>query len=114
MNVDYIYTEANNCQDCYKCIRECPVKAIKMEDLSASIISENCIYCGHCVSVCPVGAKQVKEDVSLVKYLLQHHKQVIVSLAPSWVAEFPEYDREEMIRLLRGLGFARVSETISS
>jgi iron only hydrogenase large subunit-like protein len=111
MNVDYIYTEANNCQDCYKCIRECPVKAIKMEDLSASIISKNCIYCGHCVSVCPVGAKQVKEDVSLVKYLLQHHKQVIVSLAPSWVAEFPEYNREEMIRLLGGLGFARVSET---
>ncbi len=111
MNVDYIYTEKNNCQDCYKCIRECPVKAIKMEDQSASIIPENCIYCGHCVSVCPVGAKQVKEDVSLVKYLLKQHKQVIVSLAPSWVAEFPEYDKQEMIGLLRGLGFARVSET---
>jgi len=111
MNVDYIYTEENNCQDCYKCIRECPVKAIKMEGQSASIIPDNCIYCGHCVSVCPVGAKQVKEDVSLVKYLLKHHKQVIVSLAPSWVAEFPEYDKQEMIRILRGLGFARVSET---
>lgn len=111
MNTDYIYTEKNNCQDCYKCIRECPVKAIKMEDQSASIMSENCIYCGHCVSVCPVGAKQVKEDVSLVKYLLKHHKQVIVSLAPSWVAEFPEYGKGEMIRLLRGLGFTRVSET---
>jgi iron only hydrogenase large subunit-like protein len=111
MNVDYIYTEKNNCQDCYKCIRECPVKAIRMEDQSASIISDNCIYCGHCVSVCPVGAKQVKEDVSLVKYMLKNHKQLIVSLAPSWVAEFPEYDKEEMIRLLKRLGFGRVSET---
>ena len=26
-----IYTEPENCQDCYKCIRECPVKAIMVE-----------------------------------------------------------------------------------
>lgn len=111
MNTDYIFTEKNNCQDCYKCIRECPVKAIKIEDLSASIIPENCIYCGHCVSICPVGAKQVKEDVSLVKYLLSQHQEVIVSLAPSWQAEFPEYSKEEMICLLQSLGFSLISET---
>ncbi|MDD4529483.1 MAG: 4Fe-4S binding protein, partial [Bacteroidales bacterium] len=33
-----IYTEKNNCQDCYKCVKNCPVKAIKLEDNSASVI----------------------------------------------------------------------------
>ena len=33
-NLTPIYTEVNNCQDCYKCIKVCPVKAIKFEDYS--------------------------------------------------------------------------------
>lgn len=39
-------------QDCYKCIRECPVKAIRIENNKASIIAERCVYCGHCTQVC--------------------------------------------------------------
>lgn len=111
MNDNIIYTEKNDCQDCYKCIRECPVKAIKVENHTASIMIENCVYCGHCVTVCPAGAKRVREDVGTAKSLLQQQKQVIASLAPSWVAEFPEYDKATMIRLLRNIGFTGVSET---
>jgi len=107
----YIYTEANDCQDCYKCIRECPVKAIRMENHSASVIQENCIYCGHCTSACPVGAKQVREDVSRVKYLIEGDDPVIVSLAPSYISEFPEYTPGEFAGMLVSLGFSSVSET---
>ena len=111
MSANYIFTEKNNCQDCYKCIRECPVKAIRIEEQSASIINENCIYCGHCTTVCPVGAKKAKEDISTVRYLLRSHNNVCVSLAPSWVSEFPELDQNQMVTLLRLLGFSLVSET---
>ncbi len=111
MSANYIFTERNDCQDCYKCIRECPVKAIKIENQSASILQENCIYCGHCTAVCPVEAKKAREDVSTVKYLLQKYNRVYVSLAPSWVAEFPEYDKHTFILLLKKLGFTDVSET---
>ncbi len=111
MSANYIYTEVNNCQDCSKCIRECPVKAIKVKDQSASIIQENCIYCGHCTAVCPVKAKKAREDISTVKYLLQKFKRVYVSLAPSWVSEFAECDKHILISRLKKLGFAGVSET---
>lgn len=111
MSVNYIVTKKNNCQDCYKCIRECHVKAIKIEEQSASIIDENCIYCGHCTTVCPVGAKKVKEDISTVRYLLKNHNRVCVSLAPAWVTEFPEFDHKQMVALLKLLGFSFVSET---
>jgi len=111
MSTPYIYTEKNDCQDCYKCIRECPVKAIKIEGHAASILQEKCIYCGHCTTVCPVKAKKVKEDISKVKYLLQNHNKVLVSLAPSYIAEFPGISTEQLIGALMQLGFSGVSET---
>lgn len=111
MSTGYIYTEKNDCRDCYKCIRECPIKAIKMENRSASIIPERCVYCGHCTWVCPVEAKKVKEDISTVKYLLRNHKKVVVSLAPSYISEFSEYSPEEFAGILKMLGFYAVSET---
>lgn len=111
MDSHYIYTEKNDCQDCYKCIRECTLKAIKMVDHSASIIQDNCIYCGHCTTLCPVGAKKVKDDITKVKLLLNQGKEVYVSLAPSYYAEFPEYSPGEFISMLKSLGFTAVSET---
>ena len=64
MQLRPIYTEPDNCQDCYKCIRECPVKAIRMEDNKASIIEDRCIYCGHCTQVCPTGAKKIRDGLT--------------------------------------------------
>jgi iron only hydrogenase large subunit-like protein len=106
-----IYTEKNNCQDCYKCLRQCPVKAIKVEDSSASIIPEACIYCGHCVQVCPVGAKKVRYDLSKVINLVHSHFRVIACLAPSYISDFPGTDQTRLVHALKRLGFYGVSET---
>ena len=58
-----IYTEKRECQDCYKCVRHCPVKAIRVEGGYASVVPELCILCGHCVEVCPNAAKRVRDDL---------------------------------------------------
>ena len=55
-----VFTKENECQDCYKCIRHCPAKAIKLKNGSASVIPELCVACGRCVKVCPAGAKQIR------------------------------------------------------
>lgn len=111
MNLPSIYTEKNNCQDCYKCVRECPVKAIKIEDNSASIVQDLCIYCGHCTVICPVGAKKIRDDVDIVKMLIQQGHNVVVSLAPSYIAEFPDIKASQLIGAIKQLGFSIVSET---
>src|ERR1039457_7266586 len=100
-----IYTEKRECQDCYKCVRNCPVKAIKVEGGYASVVPELCILCGHCVEVCPNGAKKVRDDLSRAKQMLAMKKQVLVSLAPSFVSEFPDTRPEQMVCALRQLGF---------
>lgn len=106
-----VYTEQNDCQDCYKCIRECKLKAIKVINNSAQILHEDCIYCGSCTLVCPVNAKKVRNDLPRVKSLLKRNNNVVVSLAPSYVSEFPNLKDGQLVAALRELGFARVSET---
>lgn len=105
-----VYTLSNECHDCYKCIRECPVKAIKIENGHASVIKERCIACGNCVKTCPSNAKRVRTDVDKAKNLIRAQKDVYVSLAPSWNGVF-EITPEKMISVLKKLGFKGVSET---
>jgi len=106
-----VYTEKNNCQDCYKCIRECPVKAIRCEDESAWIVHERCIFCGHCAQICPVGAKKIRNDLNKAKMIVRTNRNVIVSLAPSWISEFHDYSPSDIVSALKMLGFSEVSET---
>jgi len=105
-----VYTLKNECNDCYKCIRECHIKSIRIQGGSASVISDKCIACGHCVTICPVGAKKVRNDIDIVKTLLLTGKKVYVSLAPSWAGIY-NISKEKMIAVLKKLGFAGVSET---
>ncbi|MDM8158360.1 [Fe-Fe] hydrogenase large subunit C-terminal domain-containing protein [Labilibaculum sp. K2S] len=106
-----VYTEQNDCQDCYKCIRECKLKAIKVVNNSAQILHDDCIYCGTCTLICPVNAKKVRNDVNKVKGLLKRSQKVIVSLAPSFVTEFPNLSDGQIVAALKTLGFTHVSET---
>lgn len=112
MNVTMpIFTEKARCQDCYKCVRACPVKAIQVVDDSAAVMPDRCVYCGTCVNVCPVEAKKVRDDLGRAKLLLKRKAKVVASLAPSFVAEFPGMEPGQLIHALRELGFWAVSET---
>lgn len=105
-----IYTQETACQDCYRCLRECPVKAIVVRDGMAAIDAVRCIYCGTCIGVCPVEAKKVRNDIPAVQILLAQEKRVIVSIAPSFIASFPQ-GLPTLSAGLAMLGFAGVSET---
>nr|WP_320119215.1 [Fe-Fe] hydrogenase large subunit C-terminal domain-containing protein [uncultured Marinifilum sp.] len=106
-----VYTEQNDCQDCYKCIRECPLKAIKVVNNSAQILHDDCIYCGTCTQICPVNAKKVRNDLKKVLKLINRNEKIIVSLAPSFITEFPNLSDNQMVAVLKELGFYAVSET---
>ncbi len=109
--VHAIYTERRECQDCHKCIRACPVKAIRVQDGYARVVPEMCVLCGNCIVACPSNAKQVRNDLPRVKELLASRRKVVVSLAPSFVAQFPGVSAAQLIHALRQLGFLAVSET---
>ncbi|MBQ7922566.1 MAG: histidine kinase [Clostridia bacterium] len=101
----------SNCKNCYKCIRHCPVKAIRFSANQAHIIGNECILCGHCFVVCPQNAKEIVDSTEKTKVLLQTGDPVVVSLAPSFVANYENVGIESMRRALKKLGFYDVEET---
>ena len=109
--IDFIKTRKHECQDCNKCIRECPVKAIRVRDNCAQVVPELCILCGNCTLACPSNAKQVCDDLPSAKALINCRRAVVASLAPSFVAQFPGVRPAQLIRALKKLGFFAVSET---
>ncbi|MBQ6621632.1 MAG: 4Fe-4S binding protein [Mogibacterium sp.] len=110
MKLKPIYSEDSNCRDCYKCVRTCPVKAIRIRDAHAEIMHDRCTYCGICIDQCPNGAKQIRNDVDLARMALLSRRKVIASVAPSFVSEFAGR-QEQFIRALYQLGFDAISET---
>ena len=101
----------SNCKNCYKCIRHCPVKAIRFSGNQAHIIGNECILCGQCFVVCPQNAKEIVNETEKVKVLLQSGDPVIVSLAPSFVANYHGVGINSMRNALKKLGFYDVEET---
>ncbi|PAB58211.1 [Fe-Fe] hydrogenase large subunit C-terminal domain-containing protein [Anaeromicrobium sediminis] len=100
-----------NCKNCYKCLRSCPVKAIKIKNEQAEIVSEKCIGCGNCFRVCPQNARKIKSDLEKVKDAIKDGKKVIASVAPSYVGAFNMKTVGQFATGLLKLGFSIVEET---
>ena len=100
-----------NCQNCYKCLRTCPVKAIKIKDEQAEIVEERCIDCGQCLIVCPQHAREIKSDLAEIKEAIANRKRVIASVAPSFAGAFEMDHAGQFVAALKTLGFYIVEET---
>ncbi len=108
---EYIRLKRSNCKNCYKCIRNCPVKSISFKDQQANIVPEECILCGRCFVSCPQNAKEVRNDIPAAKAILATGAPVYASLAPSFVACWEGVTIASLDKALRALGFAGAEET---
>ncbi|MCC8029115.1 MAG: PAS domain S-box protein [Lachnospiraceae bacterium] len=100
-----------NCAHCYKCLRNCDVKAIRIKDGQAQIVREMCIFCGHCMEICPQKAKTLESDLDYVKQMLMRNEKVVVSLDPSYCGLISSNRPKKIIDALLKLGFTDVRET---
>ena len=106
-----VYTTENECQDCYKCVRHCICKAIRIVNARAAVIPELCVSCGECVKVCPAHAKKIRSDLSRAKFMLANGERLYASIAPSFEGYFPGVGIGRLAAALKKLGFAGTSET---
>lgn len=107
----FINLKESNCQNCYKCIRSCPVKSISFSDKQAQIVESECILCGECFVVCPQNAKQVETQVPQIRKALARGEEIYVSLAPSYIANYEDMTFSAMEEAFKKLGFAGAGET---
>ena len=111
-----LLTDRAHCRDCYRCVRVCPVKAIRMQNDQAEVVAERCILCGRCIQECPQHARTFRNDIHRAKRLIELARQkpgakVAVSVAPSFAALFLDWQRLRLPSALRKLGFDYVGET---
>lgn len=99
------------CRHCYKCVRNCAVKAISVKDEQARIMVDHCINCGRCLEVCPQNAKTFASDMERVKGYLRQGFKTVISIAPSYAGVL-EFDTPgQVVDALQRLGFWEVRET---
>lgn len=98
-----------NCKNCYKCVKNCSVKAIKMVDDQAQIIEERCVACGKCFLVCPQNARNILSDLDNVVKAIKENKKVIISIAPSYLGIYK--NPYKLIGALKKFGVHAVEET---
>ncbi|MEN6584172.1 MAG: [Fe-Fe] hydrogenase large subunit C-terminal domain-containing protein [Armatimonadota bacterium] len=111
MKNSIISTDKAKCRDCYRCVRVCPVKAIRISEGQARVDAERCVICGTCVRECPQQAKHVRNDLERLKEFLASKDIKIASIAPSFPAAFGDYGGGLLPAALKKIGFDMVTET---
>lgn len=109
--MDIIQFKEANCKGCYKCIRNCDLKAIKFSNDQARILDSECILCGKCTLVCPQNAKVIRSDLPKTKEYIKSGKKLFASIAPSYVSVFKNVPFANLSAALKKLGFYGVEET---
>ena len=100
-----------SCKHCYKCVRSCSVKAIKVRDAQATIMDDHCVLCGTCLEVCPQNAKTFVSDLDRVRAFIAEEKKTVVSLAPAYLGILDYEKPGQVVDALLKLGFSEVRET---
>lgn len=108
---EFLRLKKSNCRNCYKCIRHCPVKAIRFTADQAHIVYDECILCGQCFVVCPQNAKEIADESDAVREMLSGDAPVYLSIAPSFAAYFEGSGISDIEKAVKQLGFAGCEET---
>lgn len=109
--MDIIRLSEVNCRDCYKCIRNCLVKAIRYSDGHAQIIQRECIHCGECLVTCPRHGDMDNDDVEIIQRQIRSGRRVVASVSPAFIADFDVGSIEDLADAMLQLGFFDAQET---
>lgn len=102
----------DSCNECWGCVRVCPVNAIRVIGGRSEVVQEKCVACGLCVTECGRGGHIVRDDTPLVRELLRSRRPVVALLASEFIAALHPMTVPQIERALEALGFRVVETTL--
>ena len=108
--MDVLRFSPDKCINCYKCVRNCPVKSVRVFKGMPQIVSSDCILCGKCVAVCPRHAKEDISQVPAIQRLIDSGKTVIASVDSTYLPYFGLNGFQGLRQALKEMGFADAYE----
>ncbi len=108
--INPIKTDKDACRKCYACVRNCPVKAIRVRRNYAEVIADRCIGCGKCVRVCSQNAKVITDCIVECRRILAGEQAPIAVLGCSYPAFFNDVSAGQLATGLKRLGFSEIHE----
>ncbi len=103
-----------SCRDCYRCIRSCPVHAIRVTDGMTYVEEDRCIQCSACVTSCHQRSKVVTSDKIGIRQAIADGRTVFASVDSSYAGAFIGPRTEKVPDALRRLGFTYAEDTADS
>ncbi len=96
------------CSRCYPCIRSCPVGAIRIASVQATVIEDRCIACGQCATACGKGVVEIEDGLPRVETMLARRRPAAALLSFATTAVLWEIEPPGVPAVLRRLGFSAV------
>ncbi|MCJ7589078.1 MAG: ATP-binding protein [Candidatus Aminicenantes bacterium] len=109
--MDILSISDTRCRKCYRCVRECPTNALKIDQGTVKRIWNRCILCGICYRYCPHDAVSAHTGVKHVRQLLDSGQKVVVCLDPTFPAVLDRGTPGQLVTALKKLGFSEVWES---
>lgn len=101
-----------SCNECWGCVRVCPVNAIRVLGGRSEVVQEKCVACGLCVTACCRDGHIVRDDTPLVRELLRSRRPVVALLASEFIAALHPMTVPQIERALETLGFCSIETTL--
>jgi len=108
--MDLLSISETKCRQCYRCVRECPTNALKIDHGKVKRIWSRCILCGICYQYCPHDAVSAQTGIKRVQELLDSGEKVIICLDPTFPAVLDKGTPGQLVTSLKKLGFHEVWE----
>ncbi len=109
--MDFLSISRKKCRRCYKCIRDCPTNAIKIDKGDVIRIESRCVLCGTCFKNCPHDAVIPHTGVNKVLKQLNRGEKVVACLDPTFPAVLDRGTPGQLVTALKKLGFYEVWES---
>ncbi len=108
--MDILSISNAKCRKCYRCVRECPTNALKIDQGVVKRIWSRCILCGLCYRHCPHAAVNAHTGIKRVLDLLESGQKVVACLDPTFPAVLDRGTPGQLVTALKKLGFHEVWE----